>query len=566
MSVVHERPSAAQAWLRALARTAPIANHPDRILPTVVDELADRYGEAPALLADGESLSYRALSQRASQYARWAIDRGITKGDCVGLLMPNRPEYVACWLGITRVGGVVALLNTNLSGTALAHSIETVAPRQMIVDREIESAIDRYPSGPLSAGDCPPVTTADRALYIFTSGTTGPSKAAIVSHARVMQWSHWFAGLMDVQPGDRMYNCLPMYHSVGGVLATGALLAGGGSVAIRERFSATRFWRDVVRWDCTLFQYIGELCRYLLHAGPNADADAHRLRIACGNGLRADIWRAFKERFRIPQILEFYASTEGNVSLVNVEGVPGAIGRVPPFLMHRFPVTLVKHDPMTDAPLRDAGGRCLRCAPNEPGEAIGPVGDGQSAIATRFEGYTNADAWERKILRDVFAPGDAWFRTGDLMRRDERGHFYFVDRVGDTFRWKGENVAASDVTAAICAFDGIADASVYGVPVPGADGRAGMAAIVARDGLDVRALGTHLRERLPDYAVPLFLRVRDELHVTTTFKHIKSELAREGYDPLATGDALYFHDRHGERFVRLDTALYESIQKSAIRL
>ena len=181
-----ERPSAAKAWLRALELTAPIAKRPDRILPTVVDELADRFGDAPALIAEGESLSYRSLAQRSAQYARWAVDHGITKGDCVALLMPNRPEYVACWLGITRAGGVVALLNTNLSGAALAHSLQTVAPRHVIVDRELESTIDRYSSDPLSSADCPPVTIADRALYIFTSGTSGPSKAANVSHGRVM--------------------------------------------------------------------------------------------------------------------------------------------------------------------------------------------------------------------------------------------------------------------------------------------------------------------------------------------------------------------------------------------
>jgi fatty-acyl-CoA synthase len=410
-----------------------------------------------------------------------------------------------------------------------------------------------------------PVTIDDRALYIYTSGTTGLPKAAHVSHARVMQWSHWFAGLMDARPSDRMYNCLPMYHSVGGVLATGAVLVGGGSVAIRETFSARQFWSDVVGWDCTLFQYIGELCRYLLHTEPQPDEKDHRIRMCCGNGLRPDVWNGFKERFRIPQILEFYAATEGNVSLVNVEGKPGAIGRIPLFLTHRFPATLVKHDPDADAPVRDARGFCIRCAPNEVGEAIGQVLKDRSNVGSRFEGYTNEEASESKILRHVFQPGDAWFRTGDLMRKDEQGYFYFVDRIGDTFRWKGENVGTFDVSEAICGFPGVKEANVYGVAIPGTDGRAGMATIVTSPGLDLAAFRTHLVSRLPDYARPVFLRVRDDLEVTTTFKHTKSALVREGYDPAVIGDAIYFNDRERQAFVQLDKSLYDRIQSGHVR-
>ena len=584
------KPSSAKAWARALERTAPIVRRPDRILPTVIEELAETFGDAPALLSDRECLTYRALAQRSTRYARWAIEQELAKGDAVCLLMPNRPEYMAIWLGITRVGGVVALLNTNLAGPALAHCINIAAPRHLIVAAElvdrltavrpdlagapkiwihgadhdhcprIDHDIERY------RGDMRPeeaerraVTIDDRALYIYTSGTTGRSKAANVSHARVMQWSHWFAGLMDVRSSDRMYNCLPMFHSVGGVLATGAVLVGGGSVVIRERFSARQFWSDVVGWDCTLFQYIGELCRYLLHTEPHPQETDHRIRMGCGNGLRPDVWNAFKERFAIPHILEFYAATEGNVSLVNVEGKPGAIGRIPPFLAHRFPAALVKYDADAEAPVRDARGRCVRCAPSEVGEAIGPLPKDQSNVALRFEGYTNEEASEQKILRSVFEPGDSWFRTGDLMRRDEDGYFYFVDRIGDTFRWKGENVATSEVAEAICGFHAVKEASVYGVAIPGTDGRAGMATIVADDRLDLAAFRRHLVDHLPDHARPLFLRVRDALAVTATFKHTKSALVREGYDPVAIEDALYFDDRERQAFIRLDKALYDRI-------
>jgi len=590
--------SSAKAWSRALELTAPIVRHPDRILPTVIEELAEKSGDAPALLSDGECLTYRALLERSNRYARWALDQGVAKGDVVCLFMPNRPEYMAIWLGITRVGGVVALLNTNLAGPSLAHCINTAAPRHLIVavkliDRltavrwdlagapkvwvhgagpdqfpRIDDNIERYPGSTLSMlheADRRPVTIDDRALYIYTSGTTGLPKAANVSHGRVMQWSHWFAGLMDARSSDRMYNCLPMYHSVGGVLATGAVLVGGGSVVIRDTFSARQFWSDVVRWDCTLFQYIGELCRYLLHTDSHPHEKDHRIRMCCGNGLRPDVWNGFKERFRIPHILEFYAATEGNVSLVNVEGMPGAIGRIPLFLAHRFPATLVKYDAETDAPVRNARGFCVRSAPNEVGEAIGQLLKDRSNVGSRFEGYTNEEASQNKILRNVFEPGDAWFQTGDLMRQDEHGYFYFVDRIGDTFRWKGENVATSEVSEAICGFPGIREANVYGVAIPGTDGRAGMATIITDDELDLAAFRTHLVDHLPEYARPVFLRVRDDLEVTATFKHTKSALVREGYDPVAIADAIYFNDRDRQAFVRLDKSLYDRIQRGQIQ-
>jgi fatty-acyl-CoA synthase len=588
------QPSSAKAWLRALELTAPIARRPDRILPTVIEELASRFGDAPALLSDDECLTYRGLAERSARYARWAIAQGIAKGDAVCLLMPNRPEYMAAWLGITRVGGVVALINTNLAGPSLAHCINVAAPRHLIVSMEfvdrvtavrqdlagrpttwmhgaphsrfprIDGDLDRYPGDPLREAERRPVTIDDRALYIYTSGTTGLPKAANVSHARVMQWSHWFAGLMDARASDRMYDCLPMYHSVGGILATGSVLMGGGSVVIRDTFSARDFWGDVVRWDCTMFQYIGELCRYLLHTEPHPHEKDHRIRICCGNGLRPDVWNAFKERFRIPQILEFYASTEGNVSLVNVDGMAGAIGRIPPFLAHRFPATLVRYDAEAEAPVRDARGFCVRCAANEVGEAIGQLLDDRSNVGGRFEGYSSAEASEQKVLRNVFEPGDGWYRTGDLMRQDERGYFYFVDRIGDTFRWKGENVATSEVSDAIGAFPGIKEATVYGVPIPDTDGKAGMAAIVTDRELDFAALRTHLIERLPGYARPVFVRVRRDLDVTDTFKHTKSVLVREGYDPIAIEDPIYFDDRERQAFVRLNKSIYDRIRSGQI--
>ena len=508
--------------------------------------------------------------------------------------MPNCPDYMAIWLGLAGIGATVALINTNLRGELLAHSLNLVAPRYVIAgaslggavravrpllapgvecwvsdvgDAELprlDEAIAALPGEALRHGEVRVPSLADRALCIYTSGTTGLPKAANVSHFRLMQWSHWFAGLMDVQPGDRMYDCLPLYHSVGGVIATGATLVGGGAVVLPERFSASGFWKDVVAERCTLFQYIGELCRYILASPAQAEESRHALRLVCGNGLRADVWREFQQRFRIPQILEYYAATEGNFSLYNCEGRPGAIGRIPPFLAHRLPVALVKFDLEAQAPARDAAGHCVRCAAHEAGEALGQILSENGA--TRFEGYTDDAASAKKILRDVFAPGDAWYRTGDLMRQDEQGFFYFVDRVGDTFRWKGENVSTTEVAAAIATCPGVVDAAVYGVSVPGTEGRAGMAAVVAAPKFDLGELRRALLARLPEYARPLFLRIVSALELTGTFKLRKQELALEGYDPARIRDQLYMDDAARGDYVPLDAELHARLKAGKLRI
>ena len=587
--------STAKAWLRALELTAPIANNPDRILPAVILEVAARMGDAPALLSDQESFTYRALAERTNQYARWALDQGLRKGDVVCLLMANRPEFMAIWLGITSAGAIVSLLNTNLAGPSLGHCIRAVSPKHIIVSAELtqrltEALVPHSPSPviwthgvsdtpfprvdldiarhfgePLGKGERPLVRIDDLALYIYTSGTTGLPKAARVSHARVMQWSHWFAGMLGAQSTDRMYNCLPMYHSVGGVQAPGAALVAGGSVVLRDKFSASRFWTDILRWDCTLFQYIGELCRYLLSAEPCREETMHRIRVACGNGLAPEIWDSFKERFRIPRIVEFYAATEGGVSLFNVQGKRGAIGHIPAYLAHRFSPALVVFDSETGEPARNQQGFCIPCAPNQPGEALGKIVNDPSNVGSRFEGYTTEEASEKRILRNVFAPGDAWVRTGDLMRKDDNGYFYFVDRIGDTFRRKGENVSTTEVSQAICAFRGVSEANVYGVSVPNTEGRVGMAALVAEENLDLAGLRKHLVHCLPAYARPVFLRIRTAFDVTGTFKYSKTDLIRQGYNPVASADALYFDSLESEAFVQLDKEFYDRIQSGGIR-
>jgi fatty-acyl-CoA synthase len=582
-------------WVRALEATAPIATHPQRLLSHVIEEMAQSRRDAPALISAGASLSYGALAARANAYARWALAQRIAKGDVVCLMMPNRPDYMAIWLGLTGVGVVVSLINTQLRGSSLARCIDVVAPKHLIVAAEfclearsmaalltsrpkiwshgggdgfdhVDQAVEDLPGEPLTPAERPPVAISDRALLIYTSGTTGLPKAANVSHRRLLQWSFWFAGLMNTGPTDRIYNCLPMYHSVGGIVATGAALVHGGSVLIRDKFSAQTFWDDVVDSECTIFQYIGELARYLLNMPEHPRERAHPLRLACGNGLRADVWERFQLRFAIPRVLEFYAATEGNFSLYNVEGKVGAMGRVPSFLAHRFPLALVKFDAGTGEPARDENGFCVRCATDEVGEAIGRIRDNSAHFGGEFEGYGDAKQSEHKILRDVLEPGDAWYRTGDLMRKDASGFYYFVDRIGDTFRWKGENVSTSEVAAAIAAFPGVQEASVYGVRVPGTEGAAGMAALVCTDKLHLGELRKYLVRRLPPYARPLFLRVTNRIEATGTFKHVKADLQRQGFDPAATRDAIYFDDPVTKAYARLDHALYTRIEAGKLRL
>jgi fatty-acyl-CoA synthase len=585
---------ARDAWLRALGKTANIGDQ-GITLPALIERLGGEFGAAPALISSEASMSYRQLGIRCNQYARWGIAQGLASGDVVSLLMGNCAEYLGVWLGLTRIGVVVALINSQLSGEVLAHSINIARPKALIVGADLaprvaavrahlapdltcrvqgssaqnfaalEPELAALSGERLDAAERTPPAIDATALYIYTSGTTGLPKAAKVSHYRLMQWSHWFAGMMDTQPQDRMFNCLPLYHSVGGVVAVFATLVSGGAVVIRPRFSASDFWRDVRDEGCTLFQYIGELCRYLVNS-PHQDIETqHSLRLACGNGLRPEVWESFKNRFRIPRILEYYASTEGNFSLYNCEGQPGAIGRIPPFLASRLPVALLRFDVDASEPRRNEAGYCELCAPNEIGEAVGFIpGDGQRA--GRFEGYADLEASGRKVLRDVLKPGDLWYRTGDLMRRDERGFFYFVDRVGETYRWKGENVSTAEVLTALTSCHGVREGVVYGVTVPGADGRAGATALVVNAEFDLTAFRAEVAQRLPPYARPVFLRILTSLEATGTFKPRKQELMQAGFDPSGAAGPLYFDDPRSQRFELVDASLFAAISAGRVRI
>jgi fatty-acyl-CoA synthase len=586
--------SANKDWLRALQRTAPIEQDQSRILPVAFDEVVATRGAELAVIDDRESLSFTQFTERANRYSRWALDDQLQKGDVVALLMGNCADYAAIWLGLTRIGVVVALLNTHLSAPALAHCLRVAKARSVIVsdvlappchdaaamldtpvrvlvhDGEriagsLKADIAALSGAPLTERESRDVTLSDRALYIFTSGTTGLPKAAIVTHRKVMNWSLWFSGLTDAGPRDRMYNCLPMYHSVGGVVAIWSVLLAGGGVVLRARFSASSFWDDVSASRCTMFQYIGELCRYLLNAPDGEAARRHGLRLVVGNGLRADVWTRFQRRFDIPRVLEFYAATESNFSLYNVEGEPGAIGRVPAFLAHRFQIALVAVDEVTRAPARGTDGRCMRLGVGETGEAIARI-EAREGSSASFDGYVSKEESEKKILRDVFEPGDAWMRSGDLMRKDARGFYYFSDRLGDSFRWKGENVSSFEVAQVLSACPGVRDANVYGVEVPGFEGRAGMAALAVDDDFDLDRLRESVDAALPPYARPLFLRFCESLETTETFKHKKQALAAQGFDTEQIGGPLYFARPGASGYVPLDAAMRQRICVGEFRL
>jgi fatty-acyl-CoA synthase len=514
------------------------------------------------------------------------LAQGIGRGQAVALLMENRPDFIAAWLGLFKVGAQVALINTNLTGAALSHSIAISGARHAIVGAELAENFRAAPfeNAPVlwvegdggnltqalaAASAASPgkqaragVTLKDRAFYIYTSGTTGLPKAANFSHMRMLFMMSGFVGALRPHENDRIYNPLPLYHSTGGVCAVGMAFFTGGALILKRRFSVHDFWSDVHKYGATMFEYIGELCRYLLNAPPTPLEKGHHVRAITGNGLRPEIWRAFQERFAIPRIVEFYGATEGNVSMLNYDGTVGAVGRVPDYLEWLLPSRVVRFDVEKEMPVRGPDGLCIECGPDEAGEALGGI---SKRAGREFEGYTVKADSDKKMLRDVFKRGDVWFRTGDLMRRDEHGYFYFVDRIGDTFRWKGENVSTGEVGAALQAVPGIREANVYGVTVPGLDGRAGMAALVVDGDFNLEALPARMKA-LPNYARPIFLRLSPRIEVTGTFKQRKVDLVREGTDPSAIADPLYFLDPDSGKYERLTPERYADVIAGRVKL
>jgi fatty-acyl-CoA synthase len=582
-----------QGLNRTLKRVKSISRESDNLICDDLQAAVDQWRERPAMTFEGRTLTYGELDAMANRYAHWAKGLNLRRGQVVALFMPNRLEYFPIWYGLSKVGVVTALINNQLAGLPLTHCLSISGAAHVIVDPDtspvfeqarslLERPMQQWVLGPAhgdqrdlaqalkSCSSLPPdrsvrdgMTAADTALLIFTSGTTGLPKAARITHVRAQLYMRGFAGSTGAKSTDRIYVSLPLYHATGGLCALGAALLNGGSVVLRRKFSATYFWKEIVAEGCTMFVYIGELCRYLVNHEFDEDETRHKIRMAFGNGLRPDVWPTLKQRFRIPEILEFYGSTEGNVSMFNFDGREGAIGRVPRWLKKKVNVRLVQFDIETEQPVRGPSGLCIECGAGQVGLCIGQIGTGDAR--TDYTGYLDKAASEKKVLRDVFARGDAWFSTGDLMKMDGDGYFYFVDRVGDTFRWKGENVSTGEVAERLQAFPGVQEATVYGVAMEGADGRAGMAAMVVDGAFDPAGFGEHVARELPSYAQPLFVRLLPAMDTTGTFKIRKVDLVADGYDPTKIKGALFFHDPK-KGYVKLTKATYEKLTSGAIKV
>jgi fatty-acyl-CoA synthase len=490
---------------------------------------------------EGESISYRQANETANRYAAVLAARGVGRRDVVGIMLRNSPRAVLLMLAVVKLGAIAGMLNYHQRGDALAHGIALLDAKMVVVEDDLLEAVEESGAGVNDlvtveqlerlASDAPitnPAVTAsvlakDKAFYIFTSGTTGMPKASVMTHYRWLRALAGFGALgMRLHGNDTLYCCLPLYHNNALTVAASAVLSAGATLALGKSFSASRFWDEVIAADATAFVYIGEICTYLLNQPPKPTDRRHKVRVIAGNGLRPAIWDEFTERFGIERVCEFYGASEGNTAFVNVFNVPKTTGICP------TPVAFVEYDAHTGEPLRDERGRVRKVHTGEPGLLLSKVSNFQP-----FDGYTDAKATEKKLVRNAFRDGDVWFNTGDLMRSQGFRHATFVDRLGDTFRWKGENVATTEVEAALSADPSIDECTVYGVEIEGAGGRAGMAAVVLKDGaeFDGKSLARSLYERLPTYAVPLFVRVVDSLERTSTFKSRKVQLRKQGYGP-----------------------------------
>ena len=554
-----------------------------------LEELAARSPERIFLRFEDRSLTYGELNALANRHAHLALELGVRPGDVVALMMENRPEFLAVWFGLARIGAVSALINTQVGDDALGHALSVTDSRFLFIGEECAARLGvagraalpgctvpdpaaAAARGPAAGGgwlagypDTNPdaelrrdLTGASTLSLVFTSGTTGLPKAAKITHARWLGVGEGWCNLLELGPDDTFYCVLPLYHVAALMSLFSNAMACGGSVVLRRRFSASQFWQDVRRHGVTVAQYSGEMCRYLHNQPPGPDDRSHELRVMTGSGLSPAIWQAFQQRFGIAQVIEGYGGTELNVGLMNLDNRIGACGRIP--FKDRSNARLVRYDRENDCLWRDADGRVVECEPGEVGEMLGMILSLPGITGGRFDGYTDPVATEQKTLRDVFRPGDAWMRTGDLFRRDVDDYYYFVDRIGDTFRWKSENVSTAEVANSLGGYPGLETVTVYGVTIPGQEGRAGMATLVLTTGqrLDPAAFHAYARARLPDYAMPVFVRVQGAADLTTTLKLRKVDLQRLAYARRAN-DELYVADPRAGAYVAATDAALERL-------
>ncbi|XP_062564532.1 long-chain fatty acid transport protein 4-like isoform X1 [Armigeres subalbatus] len=567
---------------------------------TIADIFAGYVAKQPekaCFVFEGREWTFREVSDYSNRVANVFHTHGYKRGDVVGLLLENRPEFVATWLGLSKLGIVIPLINHNLRKNALLHSITVAKCSALVFGESLREAIseisDQLPStlalyqlndavqqtviqnakdlATLLQNASKEQPTAnvnrpdhhDQLLYIYTSGTTGLPKAAVITHSRfvfITAAIHMVAGFRH---DDIFYTPLPLYHTAGGMMSVGQALLFGATVVIRKKFSASQYFSDCQKYNCTIGQYIGEMCRYILATPASATDKAHKVRLIFGNGLRPQIWPQFVGRFNIPRVAEFYGATEGNANIVNIDNTVGAIGFVSRIIPQVYPISIIRADPATGDPIRGKNGLCQLCEPNEPGVFIGKILPNNPSRA--FLGYVDKKASEKKIVRDIFKKGDAAFLSGDLLVADARGNLFFKDRTGDTFRWKGENVSTSEVEAEVSNASGYRDTVVYGVEIPNMEGRAGMAAVLDPERqVDLAKLAQTLKETLPSYARPMFVRLLTKVDMTGTFKLKKLDLQKEGFDPNVIEDALFYLSTKGT-YESLTKEVFEQISRGEIR-
>ncbi|MES2870485.1 MAG: long-chain-acyl-CoA synthetase [Pseudomonadota bacterium] len=569
-------------------RSAASAQIKPADLYTLADRLeaqAQRVPEQVFLIYGGQRFSYAQVDAQANRMAHVFYANGLRPGDVCAIAMENRPQFFFSWFGLVKLGAVVAFINTQVNGKPLVHALESTGAKAVVVGEEclsnllateglpnlpwwlIEDAenpcqdllpacvdntfgeqIARAPEVAFPREVRAGITAESTTLLIFTSGTTGLPKAARYSHMRWMSSGDVMEVTMGATSDDVFYCCLPLYHGAAATSVTSTALRVGASIVVRRKFSVREFWQDVRRNNITVFQYIGEICRYLLNQPVVAGEREHSLRYMLGAGLTAESWQRWLERFGPIQVFEGWGATEANANLINVDNYVGSCGRVPDW--SRTNLRLVRYDVESDSHPRDEQGFYQLCQPGEVGEAMGFIVNHPQIGGGRFEGYTSEAATESKIRRDVFQTGDAYWSSGDLLRYDDEGYFYFVDRIGDTFRWKSENVSTLEVADTLSDLPGLELINVYGVQVPEHEGRAGMAAVLMQAGqtFDPQAFYDLTEARLPRYAAPIFVRVSAAADLTSTFKLRKVDLQRQGYAPGLFSDPLFVRDESNRTY------------------
>ena len=534
----------------------------------VFQDRAARHADNVFIKFGDDAITYREANETVNRYAAVLAAKGVGHGDVVGIMLRNSVDPVLLMLAVVKCGAISGMLNYNQRDEVLKHSLGLLSASVVVADTEFVEAItesgadtdglitvDDLKQEAEGASTTNPATTSavqakDKAFYIFTSGTTGMPKASVMTHYRWLRALAGFGGLgLRLNSSDTLYCCLPLYHNNALTVALSSVLNSGATLALGKSFSASKFWDDVIRYEATAFVYIGEICTYLLNQPEKPTDRKHKVRVICGNGLRPAIWDEFTERFGIKRVCEFYAASEGNTAFVNVLNIDKTTGICP------SPIVFVEYDEHSGDPVRDDNGRVKKVKNGEPGLLLSKVSNFQP-----FDGYTDKKESEKKLVRDAFKDGDVWFNTGDLMRAQGFGHAAFTDRLGDTFRWKGENVATTEVEAAVSTDPQIEEATVFGVEVPDTGGKAGMVAIQLKEGkeFDGKALAKAAYDKLPPYAVPLFVRVVEELAHTSTFKSQKGDLRKEGFggssgegddDDVKVEDPIYVLSGKSEGYV-----------------